>query len=225
MPQYREGQTATNPKTGQKLRFEGGFWVDAGNAKAGGSGVPDPERFRKEQDTLAAIDDIEKRSGFWTTGLVGGSLRELAGTPAYQLNSDIDTLKARSAFGELAAMRAASPTGGALGNVTEKELGLLQAATANLDTGQGERQLDKNLGRVRSGVIARTPGLTKENPIDLSSGGSRQPVPRGAYYRDPQGNIRRNDNGDAGNPIVVPAQGQKPSAPMQGQGWKIREVR
>jgi hypothetical protein len=27
--QYREGQTATNPKTGQKIVFQGGFWVEA----------------------------------------------------------------------------------------------------------------------------------------------------------------------------------------------------
>jgi hypothetical protein len=190
MPQYREGQTATNPKTGQKIRFEGGFWVDAGKAQ-GGAGLPNPEIFRKEKDTLSAIDDIEKRSGFWTTGLVGGWLRDVPGTPAYQLNSDIDTLKARSAFGELAAMRAASPTGGALGNVTEKELGLLQAATANLDTGQGEKQLDKNLGRVREGVQARTPGLTVDNPIDLTTGGSRQPVPRGATRSSSRRRARR----------------------------------
>jgi hypothetical protein len=25
--EFREGQTATNPKTGQKLKYEGGFWV------------------------------------------------------------------------------------------------------------------------------------------------------------------------------------------------------
>ena len=28
--EYREGQTATNPKTGQKIVYQGGFWVSAG---------------------------------------------------------------------------------------------------------------------------------------------------------------------------------------------------
>ena len=41
--------------------------------------------------------------------------------------------------------------------------------------------------------------------LDLSGGQSRESVPRGTLYRDPQGNIRRNDNGDKGNPIVTPA--------------------
>lgn len=220
MPEYKEGQTATNPKTNQKIRFEGGLWVAVpGPGPGKGSNIPAPEQFRREADTLTAIQDAEKRSGFFTTGLVGGALRKVAGTPAYQLESDVETLKARAAFGELASMRAASPTGGALGAISEKELALLQAASANLDTGQGEKQFDKNLGRLRTGVAARTPGLTVENPIDLASGGSRQPVPRGAFYRDPQGNVRRNDNGDAGNPIIVRAAGQaapgKPARPPE----------
>jgi hypothetical protein len=48
-------------------------------------------------------------------------------------------------------------------------------------------------------------GLTGQNPIDLSKGQSRYEAPAGAFYKDPQGNIRRNDNMDAGNPIVIPA--------------------
>lgn len=43
---------------------------------------------------------------------------------------------------------------------------------------------------------------TLDDPFDMSAGQSRSAIPRGAIYRDPQGNIRRNDNGDAGNPIV-----------------------
>lgn len=213
MVEYREGQTATNAK-GVKVVFRGGQWVrmPPGSTVAGPV-IPNPETFRREKDTLNSLNDAEQRSGMFTTGLVGGFLRKVPGTPAYQLDSDVDTLKARSAFGELQSMRNSSPTGGALGAISEGELKLLQAASANLDTGQGERQFDKNLGRLRSGVTARTPGLTLENPIDLSSGHSRQPVPRGAYYTDPQGNIRRNDNGDRGNPIVKKAAGAAGAAP------------
>lgn len=38
MPQFTEGQTATNPKTGQKIRYEGGLWV----AVQGGSAATNP---------------------------------------------------------------------------------------------------------------------------------------------------------------------------------------
>jgi len=47
------------------------------------------------------------------------------------------------------------------------------------------------------------------SPFDLSGGESRAALPKGAIYRDPQGNLRRNDNGDAGNPILPPP--RKPS--------------
>jgi hypothetical protein len=40
-------------------------------------------------------------------------------------------------------------------------------------------------------------------PFDLSAGQSRRGIPQGSYYRDPEGNIRRNENFDAGNPIVT----------------------
>lgn len=46
---------------------------------------------------------------------------------------------------------------------------------------------------------------TRDKPFDLSGGQPRSTIPRGTYYRDPQGNIRRNVNGDRGNPIVQPS--------------------
>lgn len=54
----------------------------------------------------------------------------------------------------------------------------------------------------QAGVYPGEPGSAPDKPIDLSRGESRAAVPQGAYYRDPQGNIRRNDNGDRGNPII-----------------------
>lgn len=41
------------------------------------------------------------------------------------------------------------------------------------------------------------------SPYDLSGGQSRREIPQGSYYRDPDGNIRRNENYDAGNPIIT----------------------
>lgn len=204
MAEYREGQTATNPKTGQKLRYEGGFWVAVPGTGPGSPRPANADQFLRERDTLAAIDDLKRRSTWDNTGTIGGVLREVPGWNAYNFERDTDTLKARTAFGELQAMRAASPTGGALGNVTEKELALLQAAGSNLDTAQSERQFDANLDRLKTVVSQRMPGLTQQSPIDLSGGQSRSSIPIGAFYRDPEGNIRRNDNGDAGNPIIVP---------------------
>jgi hypothetical protein len=181
------------------------------------------DAFRRESDSMKAIENARSRAGFWTTGPVGAISKNIPGTWAYDLDKDVDTLRARVGFNELAAMRAASPTGGALGNVTEKELAMLQAAGSNLEVGQSGDQFRSNLDRLEGTVKARQPGLTPETAVDLSGGQSRTTIPKGAYYRDPQGNIRRNDNLDAGNPIMRPANGRKaatsglPPPPKRGE--------
>ncbi len=47
-------------------------------------------------------------------------------------------------------MRSASPTGAALGSVTERELALLQSTIGNLEQSQDDVQLKDNLRRVKN---------------------------------------------------------------------------
>jgi len=44
--EFREGQTATNPKTGQKLKYEGGFWV-----AVPGTGPAKPARLSAQEQS------------------------------------------------------------------------------------------------------------------------------------------------------------------------------
>ncbi len=65
-----------------------------------------------------------------------------------------------------------------------------------------------------------------DNPIDLTDGRSRASIPVGAFYMDPAGNVRVNQNRDKGNPIVKRAAGQpaaKPAAGPQG-GPQVGQV-
>jgi hypothetical protein len=156
--------------------------------------VFDPQAFSRSRDSVSAIDDAKKRTNWFRSGVVGGVTANIPGSPAFNLDKDLDTLKARTAFEELAAMRKASPTGGALGNVTERELALLQASEANLDVGQGEGQLDKNLERMRRTVTQRTPGLDPSNPIPLTAENQRS-IPEGAYFKAPDGRVYQNKRG------------------------------
>lgn len=85
------------------------------------------------------------------------------------------------------------------------------------------RQVAYSSARTRSGPLQQQaglypsePGYSPDKPLDLSRGQSRSSVPVGAYYLDPQGNIRRNDNGDKGNPVVR-MKGQKPKSQTQVQ--------
>lgn len=95
------------------------------------------------------IDQADGQINGFTTGVVGVGSAFIPGTPAYNLNRTIDTIKANVGFQALQAMRDASPTGGALGQVSEQENRLLQATLGSLDIGQGEQQLRANMSKVK----------------------------------------------------------------------------
>ena len=102
---------------------------------------------------LNALDDIDmlmKNATLPTTGALGARLAGLAGTAAHDIKNAIDTISGNISFDKLNEMRAASPTGGALGGVTERELELLSKSAASLAQSQSEAQFKSNLGRVRA---------------------------------------------------------------------------
>ena len=72
----------------------------------------------------------------------------IPGLTGKNLESDIDTIKANLGFGELAEMRRTSKTGGAVGQLSDRELTVLSAVLRNLDTSQTYEQLHSNLGEV-----------------------------------------------------------------------------
>lgn len=84
------------------------------------------------------------------TGGVGSVLSRIPGTAARDVSALLDTIRAEGAFGRLQQMREASPTGGALGAVTENELRLLQASLGSLEQSQSSDQFRDNLNRVRN---------------------------------------------------------------------------
>lgn len=108
------------------------------------------EGVKKQVGTVVGkVDEALPQVSNWTAGL-GSMLEKIPGTPARDLAGSVDTIKANIGFKELADMRAASPTGGALGQVAVKELEFLQAAIAALDTGQSPAVLRRNLNQVKT---------------------------------------------------------------------------
>lgn len=83
-----------------------------------------------------------------TAGLLGNILKDVGGTAAADVRALTDTVRANIGFDRLQAMREASPTGGALGQVTERELAFLQATLGSLEQSQSEEQLLQNLDRL-----------------------------------------------------------------------------
>lgn len=97
---------------------------------------------------LGKVDEAMGRVSSFTAG-VGGLLSAVPNTNARNLQADLDTIKANLGFQQLQAMRDSSPTGGALGQVTERELGFLQSTVASLDQMQSPDQLRKALGQIK----------------------------------------------------------------------------
>lgn len=69
------------------------------------------------------------------TGLTGKAAEKIPGSARMSAQGSVDTIKANIGFERLNQMRQESPTGGALGNITEQELKFLQGVlgTINLD--------------------------------------------------------------------------------------------
>lgn len=95
-----------------------------------------------------AIEMLEERGGL--VAGAGSIAALLPGTPAKDFGALIDTVKANLGFEELQAMRDSSPTGGALGQVTEREIAFLQAIQGNLDTAQSPAQLLQVMKNIRA---------------------------------------------------------------------------
>lgn len=92
--------------------------------------------------------DILKSESF-VTGFSGQLLSNIGGTDARNLDAQLKTIRSALAFDSLQKMRENSPTGGALGQVSNIELSLLESAVAALDQAQTAEQLKEQLEEVR----------------------------------------------------------------------------
>ncbi len=103
-------------------------------------------------ETTTALNEIERAIplvGSGTTGIAGYMGSFIPGTDANQLNRLIDPVKAILGFDKLQQIRESSPTGGALGQVSNYELRFLQAVAGSLNIDQQPRYLRENLVRIR----------------------------------------------------------------------------
>lgn len=162
------------------------------------AGWPKAEFAYKQFETKSTLVDttIDKavgRIGSMTSG-VGAVLANLPNTEARALKGDLDTIRANLGFGELQAMREASPTGGALGAVSERENVLLQSTKASIDQA------------LNGGVLRENLTTIKRNLAELRE------IQRQKFYADKQ----RYGGASAPAPAA-------PAAPGNG-GWSARRI-
>lgn len=105
-------------------------------------------------DMVKRVDEAKKLVSSWTTGWGAFAFKDVPGSDARALRNKIDTIKSNIGFDKLQQMREASPTGGALGQVSERELYALQNVLANLDLMQTPEELSKALDEVQTHYTA-----------------------------------------------------------------------
>ena len=99
-------------------------------------------------DEIGRANEIIANNPRMATGMIGGVMSNLSTSDAAALERNLGTIKSNIGLNRLQEMREASPTGGALGNVTERELATLQTVYGNLDLNQRPEELQRNLNRL-----------------------------------------------------------------------------
>jgi len=111
------------------------------------------ERVRTGGIVLKDLERLEKKikNAPWynpVTGVTGAVASFIPGTNRVDAESLFETVTANIGFDKLQAMREASPTGGALGAISDRELSNLQAVMGSLQLSQSEEQLLQNINRL-----------------------------------------------------------------------------
>jgi hypothetical protein len=159
-----------NPETGQREMRQ----IPGGPVEAEAQAAADA---RSRQEDLTArqlnptIDDIETARdlathGIGTTGMMSNFIARVPGLgqSAVDLQGTIEAIEAGISLENLNQMRQASPTGGALGNVSDKQSALLAGAFGLLQNTQSRELFLYNLARVENTLNDIVHGLGEGPP-------------------------------------------------------------
>lgn len=150
-----------NPQTGEVERDEDGRPLMV----AAAGGPADIEQQEKDKQQAERTQQQQRQGGIvlqdidraldlsdqlGTTGFAAQLTQDIGGTPANDLRATLNTIRANVGFDKLQQMRNASPTGGALGQVSERENLLLQSTLGSLEQSQSKAQFQGNLRRLRN---------------------------------------------------------------------------
>lgn len=146
------------------------------------------------------------------TGGAGSFLSRVPYTAAHDAANLLETVKANATFDRLQQMREASPTGGALGAVSDFENRRLAATIGSLEQSQSKEQFVRNLARVKEVYLdivhgpgnrpqAEVPAAAAQPKPQGQAQGQIVPsfaaVPEGKRFRAPDGKVYRKVNGKA----------------------------
>ncbi len=173
MTEFREGQTATNPKTGQKIVFKGGQWVSAGGAMPaagggmfGGGRAPTAAQAAaasaRQQNLTALAAKYAEVKGMYDKNLKGvgpGSLLEYLPLPA---NKAFDSAAAGMSDLAMAAFRV--PGVGAQSDADQRNFMRANEPHA----ADQDQQIEAKLGNIRNRIKAA--GVPIPGEADAAAG-------------------------------------------------------
>ena len=181
--------------------------IAAAQAKQDAAARSTAERGSIVSQHAAGIRKLMEESTFPVTGLFSVT-QSVPGSPAHDVSKRVQTLEAIAGFDQLNRMRQESPTGGALGQVSERELKFLQSVIGSLELSQSKGQFLENLARVENTFNTIVHGGAAPQP---------QPQPQPPQPQRPSTPLARALVGGptaatlGGQPQA--AQGQAPQAP------------
>lgn len=172
---FREGQAQVRMDQRQRAAIDSAF-----------------SRLQQSQMVLSAIGRARALAQGGETGAVGETMRHVPGTRAYDLHATLETIRSNIGFDALAEMRANSPTGGALGNVTERELALLQSIMDSLDQGQSTEQFNAALTRLEQQYTASMARIRQAYEQDMAASQQQAPAQQqpGVRRWTPEGGLQ-----------------------------------
>ncbi len=115
-------------------------------------------------DEIDAILGIMDETTLPVAGF-GAWASAVPGTPQHDVARRLEVIKANVGFDKLQAMREASPTGGALGQVSENENRLLQSVLGSLEQSQSSEQFAGGLRRVQNIFRAAIHGVKIDGEV------------------------------------------------------------
>ena len=135
-------------------------------------------------DDIRRYRDLVSNQGFFTpiTGVTGAIARQFPSTPAADAVALSTTIRANIGFDRIQQMREASPTGGALGNVSDTEVETLQAVLGSLAETQSDEQLLYNLNRLEqiyTGILTKLQAYPNASEFGFTASQSSQSDPLG----------------------------------------------
>lgn len=126
--------------------------------KAAGARPQGADLQQAENELLRVIKAAVQAKGlsrdmFGATGLGSATTGYIGGTPSADVAALLDTIGGNIAFKALSDMRKASPTGGALGAITEKELAMLKSTIAPISQNMTDERFQNGINEVISAYI------------------------------------------------------------------------